>query len=76
MAEKNKLIIENITISSDGRSLTFKNSDNANFDVTFSTHHLSDLLDFLRSVEPDETEERIGFRVPLSLSSGLSGSSP
>jgi hypothetical protein len=74
MADRNELQIGNTTISSDGRSLTFQNTDNANFNVTFTVPHLSDIIAFLRSVKPDETEQRMGFRVPLSISSGLSAS--
>ena len=72
MADKSELQIGNTIISSDGRSLTFQNTDNASFSVTFTVPHLSDLIAFLRSVKPDEIEQRMGFRVPLSISSGLS----
>ena len=74
MADRSELQIGNTTISSDGRSLTFQNTDNANFNVMFTVPHLQDLIAFLRSVKPDETEQRMGFRVPLSISSGLSAS--
>ena len=74
MADRNELQIGNTTISSDGRSLTFQDTDNAKFNVAFSDDHLPELLAFLRSVKPDETEQRMGFRIPLSISSGLSTS--
>ena len=74
MADRNELKIGNTTISSDGRNLTFQNTDYANFNVMFTVPHLPDIIAFLRSMKPDETEQRMGFRVPISISSGLSAS--
>jgi len=74
MADKIEFTIGNISIISDGSSLTFRDSDNANLYVTFSASNLPDLFDYLRSVKPDGKELRMGFRIPLSISSGLSAS--
>jgi hypothetical protein len=75
MADKIEHKIGNISIFWDGSSsLMFQDGDNANLKVTFSASNLPDLIDFLCSVKPDEKDLRMGFRVPLSISSGLSAS--
>ena len=74
MADKIELKIGNISIIWDGSSLMFQDGDNANLNVTFSASNLPDLIDFLCSLKPDEKEQRMGFRVPLSISSALSAS--
>jgi hypothetical protein len=74
MADKIELKIGNINIIWDGRSLIFQDGDNANLNVTFSASNLPDLNDFLCSLKPGEQELRLGFRVPLSISSRLSAS--
>jgi len=74
--------IGKVTIFSDGSSLTFQDCDNPNFQITIPTSELWDILAFLRSMEPDKTEsmepnnteKRLGFRVPIFLSMGLSAS--
>ncbi len=66
--------IGNITIFSDGQSLTFRDGDNPRLQIRLPASKLPDIIDFLRSVDPDMTERRIGLRVPLSSSSGLSTS--
>ncbi len=73
-ADKIELKIGNINIIWDGSSLIFQDGDNANLNLTFSASNLPDLIDFLCSLKPGEKELRLGFRVPLSISSGLSAS--
>ena len=74
MTDKIELKIGNISIIWDGSSLNFQDGDNANLNLTFSASNLPDLIDFLCSLKPDEKELRMGFRVPLSISSSLSAS--
>ena len=74
MADKIELKIGNISIIWDGSSLKFQDGDNANLNLTFSASNLTDLIDFLCSLKPEEKELRMGFRVPLSISSSLSAS--
>ena len=74
MADKIELIIGNINITWDGSRLMFQDGDNSNLKLTFPASDLPDLIDFLGSVKPEEKEKelRMGFRVPLSVSRGLS----
>jgi len=74
MADKIELKIGNISIIWDGSSLMFQDGDNSNLNVTFSASNLPDLINFLSSLKPYEKELRMGFRVPLSISRGLSTS--
>ena len=74
MSDKIELKIGKIIVIWDGSSLMFQDGDNANLNVTFSASNLPGLIDFLCSLKPDEKEQRMGFRVPLSISSALSAS--
>jgi hypothetical protein len=64
--------IENITIFADGQSLMFQDRAKPRIQITLPASKLSDIIDFIRSVDPDMTERRRGFRVPVSPSSSLS----
>jgi hypothetical protein len=72
MADRIELKIGNINIIWDGSSLMFQDSANSNLNLTFSASNLPDLIDFLCSLKAEEKELRLGFRVPLSVSRGLS----
>jgi hypothetical protein len=74
MADKIELKIGNIGIIWDGSSLKFQDGDNSNLNVTFSASNLPDLIDFLSSLKSEDKELRMGFRVPLSMSRGISAS--
>jgi hypothetical protein len=64
--------IGNISIFSDGQSLTFQDSHNPRSHITLPASKLTAIIDFLRSIDPDMAERRTGLRVPLLPSSGLS----
>ena len=76
MADKIELKIRNINITWDGSSLMFQDGDNSNSNITFPASNLPELIDFLCSVKPEEKEKelRMGFRVPLSVSRGITAS--
>ena len=61
----------NISIISRGDRLIFQDRENPKRQFALSPSTLTELVAFLRNMNPDGTEQRVGFRVPLSESKGL-----
>ncbi len=64
--------IGTITISCYGRKLTLVDQDNPSVEITLTAAEIPKLVDFLVSIDLDETERRTAFRLPVSHSMGLS----
>ena len=70
----NVLTAGRIRISSHDDDLTFQDREDSKRRVTIAESSLPEIVDYLRSLNPCEDEQRVGFRLPLSPSIGLKAS--
>ena len=60
-----------ITVSSGGGRLIFQKADHPNREVAVGADALGELVTYLESLNPDESDLRAGFRVPIPRDAGL-----
>ena len=70
----NVLTAGRIRITSHDDDLTFQDREDSKRRVTIAESSLPEIVDYLRSLNPCEDEQRVGFRLPLSPSIGLKAS--